>query len=108
MSDMTDGLTFNELRQANVERCEQSFHQVNDWSPTDWATALAGEIGEACNLIKKRRRGEEVADELIAHELADAVTYIDLLAARLGIDLGEAVRAKFNLVSDRVGSQIKL
>lgn len=108
MSYLEDGLTFNELRQANVERCEQSFHRLDEWSPTDWATALAGEIGEACNLIKKRRRGEDVADEAIAHELADAVTYIDLLAARLGIDLGEAVRAKFNLVSDRVGSQIKL
>lgn len=101
-------LSFNKLRIANVERCEGSFHSVEDWSPTDWATALAGEVGEACNLIKKRRRGENVPTKAIADELADTATYLDLLAARLGIDLGEAVRTKFNVISDRVGSVVRL
>jgi NTP pyrophosphatase (non-canonical NTP hydrolase) len=99
-----DGLTFNELREANVGRCEDAFHPVDAWSPSDWACAVAGEVGEACNLIKKLRRGEDVPQQDIAFELADAVTYLDLLAARLGIDLGEAVREKFNIVSERVHS----
>lgn len=108
MTYPSDGLTFEQLRDANVRRCEQAFHPVNDWSLTDWATALAGEVGEACNLIKKRRRGEEIPTEAIAEELADVVMYLDLLAARLGIDLEAAVRAKFNVVSDRRGSGIRL
>lgn len=95
-------LTFEALRKANLQRCPEAFHEVDDWTPTDWATAMAGECGEACNLIKKMRRGEDVPKEKVAKELADMVTYADLLAARLRIDLGEAVRAKFNEVSDRL------
>jgi len=102
-------LGFNELRQANVKRCESVFHPLESWSPTDWATAMAGECGEACNLIKKLRRGGELIPlQSIASELADLVTYADLLAARLGINLGVAVREKFNEVSDRQNSDVRL
>jgi NTP pyrophosphatase (non-canonical NTP hydrolase) len=101
-------LDFTVLRWANVTRCEVAFHPLEDWSPTDWMTAVAGEVGEAANYIKKMRRGEPIATEAIAKELADAVIYIDLLAARLGIDLGDAVVDKFNEVSDRVSSSIRL
>lgn len=45
------------FRAVNVRRCEKSFFPLQDWSATDWACALAGEVGEACNLIKKARRG---------------------------------------------------
>lgn len=101
-------LTFEELSVTNRRRCEDVSHPLDSWSPTDWATAMAGECGEACNLIKKLRRGEEVLPEVIGDELADMVIYADLLAQRLGIDLGEAVRAKFNAVSRRRGSGVFL
>jgi hypothetical protein len=39
----------------------------------------------------------------IADEIADVVTYLDLLAHVLGVDLGRAAVAKFNEVSERVG-----
>lgn len=39
----------------------------------------------------------------IADELADVLTYLDLLAAMQGIDLGRAAIEKFNEVSRRVG-----
>ncbi len=117
-------LTFSEFRRKNTMRCRTSFHSIWEWSPSDWACAMAGECGEACNEVKKLRRkcsilsdGEwkpteklafDQASEKIADELADLITYADLLAARLGIDLGEAVARKFNAISDRVGSEIKL
>ena len=41
-------------------------------------------------------------------ELADAQIYLDLLAKSIGVDLGEATRAKFNEVSDRVGVPVYL
>lgn len=115
-----DPLTYAELRKINVERCEEVFHKLEDWSPTDWATAVAGEVGEACNLIKKLRRldGADKAQdtlsrrmmliERIAEELADVAIYLDLLAARFEIDLGAAVREKFNLVSRERGSKFLL
>jgi len=105
-----DPLRFAELRAVTVPRCA-AFGEGNDlmdWSPTDWACALAGEAGETANLIVKMRRGDTVDIAAIAKELADVVVYADLLAARLGLDLGAAVRAKFNEVSDRVHSPIRL
>lgn len=101
-------LSFGELRTANVQRCQDVFHEIDEWSPTDWACAAAGEMGEACNLIKKLRRGEDVKTRDIAYEIADTVIYLDLLAVRLGINLGEAVREKFNIVSDRRDSEVRL
>lgn len=101
-------LSFEELRKVNVRRTEQIFHKVFDWSPTDWATAMAGECGEACNKIKKLRRGEQIPTSEIADELADLVIYADLLAERLGVDLGQAVVTKFNRVSEFKGSDVFL
>jgi NTP pyrophosphatase (non-canonical NTP hydrolase) len=102
-------LTFHELARANRERCENGFHRaIDDWSPADWATAVAADGGEACNLIQKLRRGEPVDLNAIADELADVVMNADLLCQRLGLDLGTAVRRKFNEVSRRVKADVEL
>jgi NTP pyrophosphatase (non-canonical NTP hydrolase) len=109
----TYGLTFERLREANVARCEDVFHPLKSWSLTDWACAMAGEAGEACNVVKKTHRGDYRADPKkaksdLAAELADVVIYLDLLAARAGIDLGDAVIEKFNRVSHVRGSDVTL
>jgi len=101
-------LTFEELRQANHQRTEETFHPIEDWSPTDWATCVSGEVGEACNLIKKLRRGWKIDSREIGLELADAVIYIDLLADRLGLNLDEMIVLAFNSKSQEVGSNVKI
>ena len=101
-------LTFGRLRAANVGRCNNSFEPIESWSEGDWGLAMAGEAGETCNLLKKRRRGEDIPLEDVADEIADMVIYADLLAARMGINLEEAVIRKYNTVSDRVGSDFRL
>lgn len=111
-------VSFEDLRQENVNRCNESYHPLFDWSPTDWACAMAGECGELCNLIKKLRRlvGPETSYHQalgqmrgqIADELADTMIYADLLAARLGINLGQAVARKFNATSELIGSTRRL
>lgn len=113
---------FGALREANVRRCGEVFHPLDSWSLTDWACAMAGESGEACNVVKKLRRldseraqatkpshltREDLLD-CLAEELADVVIYADLLAARAGIDLREAIREKFNRVSVERGSKERL
>lgn len=121
MGYMTDGLTFTELRQANVRRLPQfknskgEFTHPNpdasDWTPAQWLQALVGEVGEYANLMKKVERGDitfEEAKNSIEDELADIQTYLDLLALRLNIDLGVATVKKFNEVSVRVGSNVFL
>jgi NTP pyrophosphatase (non-canonical NTP hydrolase) len=96
------------LRIKNVERCEQVFHKLNYWQPWEWSNAMAGEVGEVCNLTKKMLRNEVINTEEIAKEIADVIIYADLLAARLGIDLEEAIIEKFNEVSKRRKSDIFL
>lgn len=120
MSDQ--GLDLRDLRDANVRRCEQSFATCRDWSPADWSNAMAGEAGElldailpllartnsTCNLTKKIQRGDDVPLGEVGKEIADVVIYADLLAHRLGIDLSAAVRRKFDEVSTRMGSDVRL
>lgn len=104
-------LTFDQLRAANVDRCNRVFHPLEAWSLTDWGNALGGEVGEAQNILKKIRRGDfdlEAARRPLADELADVIAYTDLLAARAKIDLGAAVVRKFNEVSAKRGSIILL
>ena len=113
------GLTFGLLRDCNAARLPQfknakgdpahSKPDGSDWSLAEWCNAVTGELGEAANLIKKVQRGDYTLDEArqdLADEFADIVTYLDILAMRAGVDLGEAVKSKFNLVSTRVGADV--
>ncbi len=112
------GLTFNTLRGGNIKRLEffknpkgefTHLSGVDTWTVEEWFAALIGELGEFANLHKKVRRGDFTIEEVIsalADELADVQTYLDLLAARLRIDLGEATMKKWNAVSVRVGAPI--
>lgn len=107
-------LSFKTLREANTARLPlfknakgETQHSGSDWSLTDWMTALAGEVGEAANLIKKYRRGDyEPGDHefynQLASELADVQIYLDLLARDAGIDLGVATVEKFNSKSTKL------
>lgn len=112
----SDPLTFAELRAVSVRRSEEAFgHKLTAWSVAEWANAMAGEVGEACNIAKKMIRGDYPdmyaladAERELGKELADVVMYADLLAARLGVDLGKVVREKFNEVSRRRRSPIRL
>lgn len=119
--DALSCLTFKALRIANEQRIPlfknsrgQPAHREpdgSDWSPAQWLQAVCGELGEYANLRKKFERGDiDAADFLpaAADELADVVTYLDILAAQLGIDLGKAVMEKFNRVSKRVGCDVRL
>lgn len=121
MSYLTDGLTFNTLRAANLKRLPQfknnkgepahSMPDGSDWSIADWLTAVTGELGEYANFAKKFRRGDIDKEEFIKQakkELADVQIYLDILAFRLGINLGEAVKEKFNETSIKVGSNVRI
>lgn len=108
-----DGLTFNALRAANTERIGSSKYRQceENWTPAHWMQATVGELGELANLLKKVDRGdfpfEQVKAE-VGKELADVQTYLDILALKLGVDLGQATVDKFNEVSERIGSPVRL
>ncbi len=105
-----ESLTFDTLRVANLRRAQESY-RCGDWSLNDWMTALAGEVGELANVLKKVRRGDFTLEQVrpgVAAELADIQTYLDILAAKVGIDLGDATCKKWNEVSLRVGSPLRI
>lgn len=115
-------MDMKDFANANRLRCTASdgFDQPLDvWTLSDWMTATVGEVGEAANFIKKMNRvrdgivaaGDPPIEELrakLAKELADAFCYLDLMAQAAGIDLEDAVIAKFNEVSDRIGYPVRL
>jgi len=114
-------LTFDELRAGNIARLPQfkngkgepahSQPDGSDWSLGEWSNAVLGELGEAANLIKKVARGDYTLDEVrveLAKEFADVQTYLDIIAFRAGIDLGEATIQKWNEVSRRVGCDLRI
>lgn len=109
---MTNHLSFKELRSANVARLPApKFAECEKWSLSDWMLAATGELGELANLIKKVNRGDFTLQSKsvdIADEIADVVIYLDILAHKAGINLGEAVTRKFNAVSERVNSSVRL
>lgn len=103
----------------------------SDWLLSGWSNAVEGEHGEvgealidfmlyakiqvflgrAANDIKKIERGDttlELKRQTLADEFADVQTYLDILAFRCGIDLGEATVKKWNAVSAKVGSPLRI
>ena len=97
-------LSFDTIRKANIER-DKVWNPDKKLSPLFRATELAGEVGEALNVIKKLEReklglvGSRSNKQALAVELADIMICVDLLAMEYEIDMAEAYAAKFNLTS---------
>jgi NTP pyrophosphatase (non-canonical NTP hydrolase) len=66
------------------------------------AIALAGEIGELCNILKKDMRGDpgDRYDAMIS-EIADIGNYLHILCLHLDIDLHAEMLTKLIAVEQR-------
>ena len=101
------------LRAANIAR-QKEWDAGNQISLSYRGNELAGEVGEACNVIKKLERerlgiaGSRDTKAHLAEELADVIICVDLIAAAEGIDMDAAVCAKFNATSEKVGLRTRL
>lgn len=135
MSDLSFN-EFQNAQVSRAARWHQD--DLEPWSGADWSGAMMGEIGEVAeemislfllarlteaaghgaDTVKKLRRLETGAehigaerDELrkkLGNELADAFAYMSNIANHYDIDLAEAVRGKFNEVSDKYGFPEKI
>jgi NTP pyrophosphatase (non-canonical NTP hydrolase) len=105
--------TFSQRNRVRCESPKGFGHRLDSWSLSDWACALTGEIGEACNLIKKLNRYRDgvpgntepaaVLLKKLGKEIADAAIYLDLLAQAAGFDLEKIREEKFRESSERIG-----
>ncbi len=101
------------MRAANLSRLPRFGHgelrDPNAWGPKKWGCALAGEVGELCNVLKKYERQMPTDPSpndlygMVCEEIADVLTYLDLLGAWFDIDLARVTALKFNKVSQRHG-----
>ena len=109
------------LRANSVARAKEDFKTYDGVGLLYFSTALAGELGELCNLIKKLERHsnggpdvgnsikvQDITKEKLAEEIGGGFIYLDLVAAKLGIDLEPAVTDTFNAVSNKIGSGYRL
>lgn len=112
-------LSFEHFSNANRERCEapDGFrHKVSGWSEAEWLAAATGEMGEVAHVVKamlRKRDGlisntlsDEELQNMLGEEIADTIIYLDLLAQKAGLSIEEAIRNKFNTMSEKIGSQI--
>lgn len=104
---------YTRLSEANASRQIEWAGEVN--LPLSYAgNELAGECGEACNVIKKLERerydmvGSRDTKEHLAEELADVVICAYLVAQQAGIDLDAAIPAKFNATSEKNGLKTRM
>ncbi len=115
--------TFDYVAEQNHIRAQRwhGEHGLREWSPAEWTNALAGEVGELCNLTKKILRHDlgiqQLAEqegrdyhnpgvrswlvERAAEEIAVSFIYLDLVATRLGLNLYDIIVDKWNLTSER-------
>ena len=108
MKKKKEPLTFKRFHETNCARAKADIKHSHKWIPLSWGGALAGEVGELCNYLKKMARGDDIKKKKLAHEVADILTYLSLLSNELDIDMEEALIEKFNIVSKRWNSKHKL
>lgn len=105
-----------QLRRLSVERAKEGFKTYENQPITYWTTAIIGEFGELCNMIKKMKRAENgghdsghsytaksITPKMIREEIGGTLIYIDLLCSFLEIDLEEAITETFNEKSIELG-----
>lgn len=109
-------IDLNSFRALNIARARDGFRCYDNQPLTYWTTALAGEVGELCNMIKKLQRVEkggvdggssykasDITREKMKEEIGGIAIYLDLLSSLLDIGLEEAIIDTFNAKSDELG-----
>jgi NTP pyrophosphatase (non-canonical NTP hydrolase) len=106
-------LTFAAFSAANRKRCEEGFKRklgTRD-AVVSMAIGLAEEAGEVSGAVRAYlgiSERKERSAEKVGHEIADLVSYADLLAQSCGMTLEAVLVEKFNIVSARIGSAIRI
>jgi hypothetical protein len=120
------GISLRYLQELNQVRARRWHGTEPDaqWTTLEWGGAMAGEVGEACNAAKKIRRidsqmkhkdqrlfGQAISlpeqrekyRQQVGKEIADAIIYGVLMAAKEGLNIEDCVRDVFNTKSEEYG-----
>lgn len=75
------------------------------------ANALAGEVGETCNVVKKYYRdGNDLPVDALRSELGDVIWYVAAICNATGLTLDEVIENNISKINERtyvrLGSEI--
>jgi NTP pyrophosphatase (non-canonical NTP hydrolase) len=104
---------YDTLEEANIAR-QLEWKNSDKLDLSYYGNAAAGEMGEACNVIKKLERerlgldGSRASVRDLATELGDVMVYVSLIAIKSGINLDRATAEKFNETSRKLGFKTRL
>ena len=121
MKESNKKLTFNKLQKKCLERSTV----IKDWGLSEWMIGVAEEAGEIAGAIKRlnrlrsgyydnlmsseeKERFKQKQENNLGEEIADTICYLMLLANEANVDLDKAIIDKFNEVSDRMKSDVRL
>jgi NTP pyrophosphatase (non-canonical NTP hydrolase) len=98
-------MSLDDLQIKMAARSRELFPECQNWTRSDWLTALVGEIGELANIIKKKNR-EPSRDyhAAMVEEVGDSIAYFLLLAENLNISAEGATIGSYNKVCLRKGA----
>ena len=109
-------LDLKKFSELNINRAVEGFKTYHNVPITYWTTAISGELGELCNMIKKLERvrmggidggstktAATITPADLKEEIGGIFIYLDLLSSILGIDLQEAIIDTFNEKSTKYG-----
>jgi NTP pyrophosphatase (non-canonical NTP hydrolase) len=107
-------LDLQKFREVNIKRATEGFKTYDNVPLLFFTTALAGEVGELCNMIKKIERAKyggldagtnhkaaDITTDVLKEEIGGIFIYLDLLSSLVGVDLGEAILETFNSKSEK-------
>lgn len=102
-------IDLKKFRKISVERAKNGFKTYENVPITFWTTAIAGEVGELCNMVKKMERvkhggidagssytAASITPHMIKEEIGGIFIYLDLLASLWGFSMEEAIVSTFN------------
>ncbi len=91
--------SLSDLQQALEEESDEMFKdRWRKGSRLYWATSLAGEVGELCNLVKKEARDRADLTPQIGEEIADIIITSFLMGSVLGLSIEDVVTRKREVI----------
>lgn len=114
-------ITLRQFQVLNERRVPAFGATLEGQSLREWCCELAEEAGEVCGVAKKLARASHPTDPKkditgkprktmsdLADEIGDVVTVAAIVASRAGIDFEQAVKVKWNKVSEGVNWRERL
>lgn len=104
-------MNLNDFHTKIFQRAQIAFHPQH--STMVLVVCVQEEVGELAAAVLgvtgEKKRKAHLTNEDVLDAVADAITYLSLVASSVGcVDLEELLAKTFNMVSDRAGSDIKV